>query len=868
MVSENPDDKFVDKSKLTQEVVDKYQTLLSQGASIKKIVAKLNLEDMVIVPENEKDNEDEWEEKIAEHIATQILPEMGSVSEVSSARPQMQVNEPLTQILNALETPRIRGRTRLIDGSYLSAKTIQSGRKPEDIIDMEELSLYTKKKKSKPKDYDVTKAKKALAATKGFLTKPLIKNVNAFIDFFKEQYEKKRIQRKRTRFKFIDLPTEDIFSNKTLNDINQRKATYQYWRGIHNKFIKPTNVGQIERFTKEHGVGPKAQIKLPNPSELNQLLVDLKQTILGKNKTVVEFKEKIKKASEEKAVEMEDLLKFLETIEKLGSLNYIVKVERKNITLKNVKERAVLFIEKLLEHHGKLKSAFDVDDIEMVYETVETEEGQKRFAEMGEEPAKETFEEYDDTLKDDTSEVILDPLAIKYLKKDLDGLAEVYDDYKNNLLKEILEQFREYNVVIADREDYEDFREKLEDALEAIDSVTDDEYYLPIFLFTEPTLKKYYKEEAAKAGKIQEDIFKFLVAYRDLIEDEKTLSMQNIKEVFIAGSAGSGSVQLTDLEQYKRITPSVRGTVKKFKKDMKTALDAMNDYIIELFVKPMHSIHRFGMRLPFDKNMQLRIIASASDDAGEGYLAYKEISKRMVESGSAFMGIDEAEDIVDFLELISSGQIYKEPEKTYLTAEQFIRSVKKIFNKNKKVIAQLKREVASIYGSLIYTSEKRKRLKDFMGIKVADAFAENRVDDPLEIQALQVLVDAIKQSREGLVEVTEDGQQSGGEIPQSLYERLVGEIDKVAKSEIYNKILEAHDSLRILKGKEIHYAKRNENNFEHVNDMLIKMQRDYNLDMSASELVNVVNDIDSFQNISKEYGIDTEHVYVIKANFR
>ena len=76
MVSENPDDKFVDKSKLTQEVVDKYQTLLSQGASIKKIVAKLNLEDMVIVPENEKDNEEEWVEKIAEHMATQILPKI------------------------------------------------------------------------------------------------------------------------------------------------------------------------------------------------------------------------------------------------------------------------------------------------------------------------------------------------------------------------------------------------------------------------------------------------------------------------------------------------------------------------------------------------------------------------------------------------------------------------------------------------------------------------------------------------------------------------------------------------------------------------------------------------------------------------
>ena len=195
MVSENPDDKFVDKSKLTQEVVDKYQTLLSQGASIKKIVAKLNLEDMVIVPENEKDNEDEWEEKIAEHIATQILPKMGSVSEASSARPQMQINEALNAILKQLgRTQYYAEKTRLIDGSYLSAKTIQSGRKPEEVIDMEELDLITTTKKGKKlKNYDVISAKKELVPLKPILTKPLIKNVNAFIDFFKELYEKKRI---------------------------------------------------------------------------------------------------------------------------------------------------------------------------------------------------------------------------------------------------------------------------------------------------------------------------------------------------------------------------------------------------------------------------------------------------------------------------------------------------------------------------------------------------------------------------------------------------------------------------------------------------------------------------------------------------
>ena len=50
--------------------------------------------------------------------------------------------------------------------------------------------------------------------------------------------------------------------------------------------------------------------------------------------------------------------------------------------------------------------------------------------------------------------------------------------------------------------------------------------------------------------------------------------------------------------------------------------------------------------------------------------------------------------------------------------------------------------------------------------------------------------------------------------------------------------------------------------------MITKMEREYNLDISASEITGVVNELDSFDSISKSYGISTEHVYVIKANFR
>ena len=111
-------------------------------------------------------------------------------------------------------------------------------------------------------------------------------------------------------------------------------------------------------------------------------------------------------------------------------------------------------------------------------------------------------------------------------------------------------------------------------------------------------------------------------------------------------------------------------------------------------------------------------------------------------------------------------------------------------------------------------------------------------------------------------------ESNDGPIKDSTLDSLLSELDRVAKSDLYSKLLQAHDSLRILKGKMLHYGKRDETNFDHVEDMLIKMQDEYDLDMSAGELVSIVNDIDSFSSISKNYGISQEHVYLIKANFR
>ena len=46
------------------------------------------------------------------------------------------------------------------------------------------------------------------------------------------------------------------------------------------------------------------------------------------------------------------------------------------------------------------------------------------------------------------------------------------------------------------------------------------------------------------------------------------------------------------------------------------------------------------------------------------------------------------------------------------------------------------------------------------------------------------------------------------------------------------------------------------------------MQVDENIDLSYLEVEQIVKAVDSHDNISKEYGISKEQVYLIKANFR
>mgnify|MGYP003134457759 CR=1 FL=1 len=92
-------------------------------------------------------------------------------------------------------------------------------------------------------------------------------------------------------------------------------------------------------------------------------------------------------------------------------------------------------------------------------------------------------------------------------------------------------------------------------------------------------------------------------------------------------------------------------------------------------------------------------------------------------------------------------------------------------------------------------------------------------------------------------------------------------LSEVRKSEIHEKLLNAHDELRILKGEEVFFAMLRTDNLDDILTIQ-KTLYEENLDVSAGEITNIVKSLDSHASISKEYGIPTESVYIIKSHFR
>jgi len=88
---------------------------------------------------------------------------------------------------------------------------------------------------------------------------------------------------------------------------------------------------------------------------------------------------------------------------------------------------------------------------------------------------------------------------------------------------------------------------------------------------------------------------------------------------------------------------------------------------------------------------------------------------------------------------------------------------------------------------------------------------------------------------------------------------LLKEINKI--DWVSMKLLYAHDMVRKMNGQAVYYAYHSLSNINDVDSVIETVDKG----LSINDLIHIVNEVDSFSNIAKSFGIDEESVYLVKA---
>ncbi len=754
--------------------------------------------------------------------------------------------------------PLIRGMTHI----FYNGQKIQL----EDLTDedFEERDVTISQKKTKRGSFAVTsddineyekKFDRLLTKGAGVLAtenvvggqKYLKKNMERLFKRLKEQVQlskKGKIRGKLAVIGDVDFEISSVFNAKSMKKYENRDNAYKYWKSVSKKFDKLR-------------------------TEFNKF-----------KKSMADSKDKRKETA--------DLLAF-----DIDSINYIVEYDRKSISVKQLDVAAHGAFSAFLNLLGGIMEVNDIDNVRQITEEIFLDEGQQiRQVDISEDTATDTLPtEIVDARKLINEELPLDPLGIIYFRKELNEVGLV-----NTNLVGLTEQLRKYYEDLTEENEYpnldvEDANALFDNFLDELDNVRDtgDELFLPIFMANDEALTVEYRELRNKAAEIESNIKEFMDLFLNFLQRDRTILTNQINLDMLGLGSGKGGEGTSPRGgrtfpwfNYQNFVAGSRGTqrynmkeAKNLNEDITTQVNNICKIIADCFLGPQFSKYRAGIKLPFEGDFTLRLIA-ATRPIGEKYRAISVVNERLLSRDTAFMTEEDFDDVIKYLKELAGADNIKEYINLYKVSEDFADALDNIFD-DEQVENSINDDVASILGSiyrLLDNEEKVQAERDGMdrfpkdsNKTVLDIYNERDTDEPQDIYAVQALVEAIRSRGTNLTYRTSGGE-SGDNFKDDKIQQLLQLLDRVAKSVVQRKLLEAHDTLRILKSQPVYHSMKNENNFEDMDSIISKMETDYNIDMNANEIVSIVKAVDSFEGIAREYGIDAEHVYVLKANFR
>lgn len=397
-----------------------------------------------------------------------------------------------------------------------------------------------------------------------------------------------------------------------------------------------------------------------------------------------------------------------------------------------------------------------------------------------------------------------------------------------------------------------------------------EDYFIPVSVLIQPQVKNQLKG-AMTAGSSPDEAEQDIEAIAEFFDDLEAMlrdwENQTMLEVAPRGGQAATSIESRE-DPTGRISgllsassPTIAGKrtkLPKYLEEQKETLVDLVDAIIEYYVNPIYS-GRMPVSIPaFANKLGFKDVLVLAGQLGAETATGKEYMRATAESISS-LEVDDIRNLRQFFSQIFSKNVKPTPQ-LIKAGQQAADSLDELFGNeeaNANYISAVVFDVMRNTGKMdlaertIKTGSGRKSIMERAEL-YQDSYSSNKAFPifglPLYLDMNEGLFynhpnSQMKSEYDGLVNVL---KETGDDLPVML-----------------KALLEAHDEIRKALGKEVQHG------FMPLSyDAISKFLAEENIDLTTFEVENIVKSYDSHKNIGTEYGIGSENVYLIKANFR
>jgi len=513
--------------------------------------------------------------------------------------------------------------------------------------------------------------------------------------------------------------------------------------------------------------------------------------------------------------------------------------------------------------------------------------GKTRFdASVTEERIENEFTEYEDKFKTAMERVLLDPLSVLHVNQNLNGLAVKSDAFGTsredalNYLREIFiepmfDEIQGNEVEVKFKEDVEEIIDDLFENLEELEDYAsfkvdiDSEgmisqkqgadYYLPNFLAQHSSFSGIYRSVKQK----EDEIKVFLDAVVDFYFGED----KPVRAATMTGAAFPTTPSKKDVGQGKRqFRVATRTTtdrdyfslnlpVKKKKATAKKFEEKLSELLEKTFIKAAQLCEELDYLVFYRNHPFVSAIESSTSLRGS--------FETKVNRGLSSITSTQINSITGFFEEFKNPGEVRDFDKLAKKARRASRALASFFGKARRgpEQKQVLKELAAFIGYQMDLQGLDKTTP--LGFSEFDKspielYKDLKINEPKDIEYFNAMILILNANPERFEENVQ-GLLTLGRDFNIISEKAFMRVKKA--------LLEAHDNLRLLKGEQVYYGLLSYENIEDIIKMQNYLQQS-NLDLTALEIENIVKAIDSFKSIGLEYGVSSDSVYLIKANFR